>query len=117
MKLRYALVVLVVVVIVGVGVALPLVPRLYCEARGGHWRPYGPSGRPECSPPTADGGKICSSSSECEGSCIAILSPEDLDRARMGEIVRAEGKCSIYRIVIGCLPFVENVTVRILCVD
>lgn len=112
MKLRYALVVLVVVVIVGVGAAVPLVPRLYCEARGGHWNVFR-----QCIPPTSDGGKACSSSSECEGSCIADLPPEDLAKAKQGETVHAMGKCSVFKVVVGCQPRVENGTVRIICVD
>lgn len=117
MKNRYALVLLIILVILAVGLAAPLVPPLYCEARGGYWRPYGPGGRPECIPRTSDGGKACSSSSECEGSCIAELSPEDLARAKEGETVHANGKCSVFKVVLGCLPFVENGTVRIICLD
>lgn len=112
MKRRYALVMVIIIIILAVGIAAPLVPRLYCEARGGHWNVFR-----QCIPPTSDGGKACSSSSECEGSCITELSPEDLARVKNGETVHAMGKCSAFKVVVGCLPLVENGTVRIICVD
>ena len=68
-------------------------------------------------PPTSDGGKVCSSSGECEGRCIAELSPENLTRAEKGETAYAKGKCRVLKIVLGRRPFLENETVRFMCVD
>jgi len=57
-------------------------------------------------------------SSECEGLCVAELTDEEWDAAvRDGEQVEISGKCSAWRIVVGCIPMVENGQVRPICID
>ena len=88
-----------------------------CEAAGGVWGRVGLSLNEKCNLPTSDAGKECSSSSDCQGSCIAELSQEEWDRAAKG-IVYTNGKCSAWKIVVGCRAFVEGGKVEgILCID
>ena len=88
-----------------------------CEALGGIWGRVGLSLNEECNLPTSDAGKECSDSDDCEGSCIAELSKEDQDKARQG-VVYTKGKCTAWKITLGCQAFVEDGKVRgILCVD
>lgn len=47
-----------------------LVRRTECRAGGGQWRPAGSIGYVSCELPTADAGKACSDSSECQNECI-----------------------------------------------
>ena len=88
-----------------------------CEALGGRWGSIGLSLNEKCNLPTSDAGKECSNSAECEGSCIAELSEEDWDKAVRG-IVYTKGKCTAWKITVGCQAFVEDGKVEgILCVD
>ena len=67
--------------------------------------------------PTSDAGKECSSSEECEGSCIAELSGEDWEKAIEGAVY-IKGNCTSRRIIVGCQAFVEDGKVNgILCID
>ena len=89
-----------------------------CEAQGGIWGKVGLSSEEVCNLPTSDAGKECSDSDECEGSCIAELSEEDWDKAEQGIVVYTKGKCTAWKITVGCSAFVENGKVEgILCVD
>jgi len=90
-----------------------------CEAQGGKWGRIGPSPRESCNLPTSDAGKVCSDSSECEGGCVANLSRADQDRiTRDKAVIETQGKCTPWRIVVGCMALVTDGKVRgILCVD
>jgi hypothetical protein len=90
-----------------------------CEAQGGKWGRIGLAPREECNLPTTDAGKVCSDSSECEGMCVANLSREDYDRVTKNRVViDAKGKCTPWRIVVGCLAIVTDGKVNgILCID
>ncbi len=90
-----------------------------CEKLGGKWGRFGADAPPagECNLPTKDAGKVCSGSSECEGDCIAELSQSDWNKATNG-IVYTKGKCTAWKITVGCQAFVENGKVQgILCKD
>lgn len=88
-----------------------------CLATGGRWGRIGLSLNEVCNLPTFDAGKQCSNSNDCEGSCLAELSKEDWDKAAKG-IVYTKGKCTAWKITVGCQAFVENGKVEgILCVD
>ena len=74
-------------------VAKPAIPQTAaeCTVRGGNWTtlglPY--AGEPKvCDLKATDSGKVCSDSSECQGSCIA------LDSIASG--VKTSGTCSAY---------------------
>jgi len=89
-----------------------------CEALGGTWRRIGLSPRESCNLPTSDGGKECSDASECEGACIAELSGAELENAMHGSAIRTKGKCTQWRITVGCQARVEDGVVHgMLCVD
>ena len=89
-----------------------------CEALGGKWGPIGLSPREECNLPTSDAGKRCLDSASCEGTCLAALTQDELDAVmRENKVILAAGKCSAWRIVVGCIGTVENGVVRAICLD
>ncbi|MCX6695605.1 MAG: hypothetical protein NTU61_04855 [Candidatus Altiarchaeota archaeon] len=89
-----------------------------CEALGGIWGRMGLSPSESCNLPTSDAGKTCSDNSECEGMCIAELSPLNQARLGKGEYVKAKGKCSERRKNVGCLAMVQEGEVRgMLCMS
>ena len=88
-----------------------------CEALGGHWGRIGLSLEEKCNLPTSDAGEECCDSDDCVGACIAELSQEDLDKAPQG-VVYTKGRCSAWRITVGCHAFVEEGKVYgIMCAD
>jgi hypothetical protein len=92
--------------------------RESCEALGGRWGQIGLNPRDQCNIPAADAGAECLSSSECEGLCLAELSPDELDAAMRGDkIVHTAGVCSAWRVVVGCVPMVEDGLLRPICID
>jgi hypothetical protein len=100
--------------------ATPATPQdqASCEALGGQWGRIGRNPRDQCNLPAADAGEECRSSSECEGLCLAKLSPDELDAAMRGDkIVHTAGVCSAWRVVVGCVPMVEDGLLRPICID
>ena len=70
----------------------------------------GPDGRSEiCSQPTSDGGKLCTSSNECQGVCLSS--------GGGGREGRRIGKCSNITGVVSCQDFIEDGYLRTICVD
>lgn len=65
-----------------------------CEKLNGIWGQIGLSLEPICRFKTSDGGKICTNSNQCEGSCI-----ENYDKETA---MPTSGKCSEFNIVVGC---------------
>jgi len=116
MKVRYISVYLL-LVIAGAAITVALAPRFLCEAKGGWWGSLGLSPVPQCNLPTSDAGKECSDSGECEGACIVELSSDDVARVKGGEIIHAKGRCSAWRIIVGCYAFVEDGVVVLMCID
>jgi hypothetical protein len=95
-------------------VAKPSIPQTEtaCSARGGNWTTLGLPypGKPKiCDLKTTDSGKLCSDSSECQGSCIA---PEGVARG-----LKATGTCSAYVSNFGNLKLVEHGKVVLLNVE
>ncbi len=90
-----------------------------CEAHGGKWNRIGLAPRDACNLPTSDAGQSCSDSSECEGACVADLSRADYDRVTKNKvIIDSTGKCTPWRIVVGCLAVVTDGKVNgIMCID
>ncbi|MBI5032993.1 MAG: hypothetical protein HZB51_20925 [Chloroflexi bacterium] len=93
--------------------------KAICEAQGGKWGKIGLSPTEQCNLPTPDAGKVCSDSSDCAGMCIANLSQTDYDRVWKDKtVIQTNGKCTPWRITVGCVPQVTNGKVQgILCID
>jgi len=53
-----------------------------CLAKGGHWEELGlrAHGQPGCNPPTTDGNRPCSSTGDCETTCLA--NPDELAKLK-----------------------------------
>ena len=76
--------------------------RSECLTQGGKWIRVGRSGISTCMLRMLDGGKPCTSSSQCEHQCDAIAQPDPLDAPVVGQ-------CSAYNIPYrGCASRVEN---------
>jgi hypothetical protein len=95
-------------------VAKPSIPQTEaeCSARGGNWTTLGLPypGKPKvCDLKTTDSGKVCSDSSECQGSCVA---PEGIASS-----LKATGVCSAYISSFGSLKLVEHGKVVLLNVE
>jgi hypothetical protein len=90
-----------------------------CQALGGRWGAIGIFPAKVCNLPTKDAGKVCSDSSECDGDCIAELSKAQLEQAmRFRATFHTNGKCTAWKMVLGCKPVVRNGTVKgLLCRD
>ena len=83
-----------------------------CSAHGGNWTTLGLSypGKPKVRDlKTTDSGKVCSDSSECQGSCLA---PE-----RVVSGLHAIGTCSAYVSNFGNIRLVEHGKVESLNVE
>jgi hypothetical protein len=94
--------------------ARPAIPQTAaeCAARGGNWTTLGLPypGKPKvCDLKATDSGKVCSDSSQCQGSCIAP------DSVASG--VKASGTCSAYVSNFGNVKLVEHGKVVLLNVE
>ena len=72
-----------------------------CTENGGVWERRGMLQRENCTMPTRDGGKPCTSSSQCELRCRALGRPVPSD-------VEIVGECARNNNPFGCHSFVEN---------
>lgn len=89
-----------------------------CLAAGGRWAPVGIFPSPICRVPTRDGGRICGDDGECEGSCLADLTPAERAAAMKGETINRLGRCTGESPVFGCMAVVrEGGRASILCRD
>lgn len=89
-----------------------------CLAQGGAWGAFGLLIQEQCNLPTSDAGNSCLDSEECQGACIAELTPGQQARVTGGQPVEVTGTCSKQTLNFGCYPFVKQGFVRgILCVD
>lgn len=92
--------------------------RADCEKAGGTWGPVGIFPKPICRVPTSDGGRPCADDGECEGRCLAKLSPAERDQVQSGGRLQVLGACTGVTPVFGCMAIVEKGWVsRILCAD
>jgi len=89
-----------------------------CLALGGRWDRIGMNPRKQCNLPTADAGRVCSDSSDCEGTCLAGLTDSQMNDARAGKSIKITGACTPWRITVGCQARVQSGKVEgILCLD
>ena len=88
-----------------------------CEFLYGEWGKF--DGQEEsCNLPTQDAGKVCQDNKDCEGDCIARLTPDQEKKVMQGQVLTVNGFCSERMLNLGCLPFVEEGKVKgILCRD
>jgi hypothetical protein len=56
--------------------------RSACQDAGGCWDRFGLFQREICRVPTHDGGRTCADIEECEGTCLASLTREQIDLLR-----------------------------------
>jgi len=97
-----------------VAVTKPAIPQtaVECAVRGGNWTTLGLPypGKPKvCDLKAADFGKVCSDSTECQGSCVA--------RDNIAGGVKASGTCSAYVSNFGNVRLVEHGKVVLLHVE
>src|SRR5450759_300724 len=85
------------------------IPRtqLACENAGGKWGRAGLFPKPICRMPTRDGGRVCADVGECEGLCLAALTPAQRDLLRKYEKLELLGKCTPVSPVFGCMALVK----------
>lgn len=96
------------------------IPRtqILCEQAGGRWGPAGLFPKPICRVPTQDGGRICADTAECEGLCLAALTPAQRDLVNKRQKLRLLGKCTPAVPVFGCMAIVkEGIVTGLLCAD
>jgi hypothetical protein len=90
------------------GAAAEQTPELACKACRGDWGAHGLSPVPGCNCRTADSGRACRDSSQCEGQCLAdtpaavVTSPGP---PRLGYPV---GACSEFQTSFGCHAVLSN---------
>jgi hypothetical protein len=96
------------------------IPRtqVACESAGGKWGPAGLFPKPICRMPTHDGGRVCADVGECEGLCLAALTPAQRDLLRKREKLELLGKCTPHTPVFGCMALVKaGIVSGLLCAD
>lgn len=89
-----------------------------CKRSGGEWGPAGLSPQAICTLITHDAGQVCGDSGECEGACLADLSPaQQSDLGKTGKL-EVLGKCTARSPQFGCQAMVkEGFVTEFLCVD
>ena len=97
------------------------IPRtqLACESAGGKWGPAGLFPKPICRTPTRDGGRVCADVGECEGLCLAALTPAQRDLLiKKRQKLELIGTCTPHMPVFGCMARVkEGFVTGLLCAD
>lgn len=88
-----------------------------CQKIGGVWKKLGPDPFESCNIKTADRGNICTDNSECEGWCQVDMSREELREGMKGKISKGRGRCSIWRVELGCFGMVEKGKISVICID
>jgi hypothetical protein len=96
--------------------------QLACEQGGGRWGPAGIFPKPICRMPTHDAGRPCADTGECEGLCLAALTPAQRDLAqqwvRLEQKQQILGKCTPSAPLFGCMAIVrEGFVTGIMCRD
>lgn len=82
--------------------------QLACENAGGKWGRAGLFPKPICRMPTHDGGRTCADIGECEGLCLAALTPAQRDLVIKRQKLPMLGKCTPHMPVFGCMALVKE---------
>lgn len=89
-----------------------------CLKIGGVWKKMGPDPFETCNKKTIDVGRECDDASQCEGTCLAKLTKEELRSGMKGKIfIKKKGGCSPWVVTLGCQGIVKNGITSILCID
>lgn len=98
---------------------MPTLPRSKekCLELGGMWKKLGPDPWETCNFKAKDRGNICYDSSECEGSCQARLTKEELRDGMRGKSWIRHGQCSVWVVELGCQGIVRDGKASVICVD
>lgn len=88
-----------------------------CLQQGGSWKKLGPDPFETCNFKAMDRGNICYDSSECEGSCQADLSKEELQEGMRGKSWTRHGQCSVWVVELGCRGIVRDGKASVICMD
>lgn len=90
-----------------------------CEVKNGKWEKIGLNPKEQCNLPTSDASRECFSSKECQSRCLADLTEEEKAKNMQGVTINnVKGKCTPWRIVVGCLFLVEGGKVSgMVCLD
>lgn len=93
--------------------------QVECERAKGVWRPAGIFPQPICRVPTHDGGRVCGDDDECEGMCLASLTPAERDLLmRKKTLLAKSGHCTAHMPVFGCLAIVrKGLVTGLMCRD
>lgn len=89
-----------------------------CEQAGGRWAKAGIFPAPICTLPMPDAGRTCGDNAECEGLCLAGLTPAQRSLVLKRQKVATLGRCTPHAPVFGCMAIVEKGFVTgIMCRD
>jgi len=88
-----------------------------CLKQGGVWKKLGPDPFETCNFKAKDRGNICYDSSECEGSCQANLTREELREGMKGRSWTRNGQCSVWIVELGCQGIVREGKASVMCID
>jgi len=88
-----------------------------CLKKGGVWKKLGPDPFETCNFKAKDRGNICYDSSECEGSCQANLTREELSEGMRGKSWIRYGQCSVWVVELGCQGIVRDGKASVICID
>jgi len=88
-----------------------------CLKVGGIWKKLGPDPVASCNIKALDRGNLCSDSSQCEGTCLANLTKDELRGGMSGKQFKRHGQCSVWRVTLGCQGVVKNGIASIICID
>jgi hypothetical protein len=95
---------------------LSVPPVEQCKASGGTIEKVGMIGTPACVIPTADAGKTCRDSGECQGRCLVKDWKGD-HPPRVG--TQSKGMCEASNLTFGCFAEIRRgrIATAFLCVD
>lgn len=89
-----------------------------CLQVGGVWKKQGPEPFETCNRKAADRGTICTDNSECEGWCQAEITKEQVREGMTGKLdITGRGRCSVWRVELGCFGMVQQGKVLVICID
>ncbi len=120
---KYLFVIIIAVILAGIFLSYQFYfknsyEKWLCESKEGIWGYTGKVKEKSCNEKAEDVGKICKDNNECQGLCLAELSPEQFETYKKNKEVKATGKCSEYKQNGGCFKVIEDGYFRgDICID